>query len=250
MLQRGWTWAIRRATTVACPKCGNAGRGHGSNCRFEARGKHEGYTVYKCLGCKSGLLVSPLSGMFFGRPKIISELKWFDLEALWTRAFRQLNMKDEDIAEVGLMLLSMSGFVHGYRRLDAESNLYGDVSPAQQFYLNSLRALIVNYFIGTSKSPSDVNARDILEKHGLHQLLVPIDRLLDTPLGATTYKGIVTKFRNKYLTHELFQVKPLQKLHDDFDLQKNVNWVTYHGVFYDLRERYPTAWMIVGDANP
>lgn len=217
-----------------------------------------GYIVHRCLKCKTGLLVGLGAGMLFGRPKIIPELNWFDLEAQWSRELKSSKMRDDDMAELGFMLLSMYGFVHGYRRLNAETNPQGDVTPAQQFYLSALRTMTVNYFIGTSNSSSDVNLRDILQKHGLAHLQDPIDRLLKTPLGPTTYEGILKRIRNKYLTHELFQVEPLRRIHIDFDLRKSENWVIYHSIeqslfyetvklFYELRGRFPGAWLRAED---
>ncbi|MCY3958489.1 MAG: hypothetical protein OXG65_09360 [Chloroflexi bacterium] len=167
-------------------------------------------------------------------------------------------MSDEDIIELGLVLHSMFGFVHGYLRLKAITDPTNDGSPEQSFYLNALRTMCVNYFIGTSPRPSDVNIRNVLEHHSLHHLVHPIDELLGTELGSTTFKSILTKYRNKFLTHELFQVSNLDNIHDQFNLRRHENWLAYHvleqrlfnettKLFYDLRERYPGAWLIPED---
>ena len=246
---------------ITCPKCRNVGQADGTDRRFEARGKYQGNPVYKCLNCKSGLQSGLMSGMIFRRTKYIPERKWFDLEAEWARESLPSYMQESDMAELGLMLHSMFGFVHGYTRLLSEIESDITPSPEQFFYLNALRSMCVNYFVATTNSPPDVSVRNILAKHGLSHLVAPIDRLLETPLGSTEFKSILKRFRNKYLTHELFQLQPLEKIYDAFDMRDFSKWIVYHQLernifseivrlFYTLRERHPAAWIRAADLIP
>ena len=199
--------------------------------------------------------------MFFGRPSVIPDRNWFDMESQWHQQFETSDLDDKDRVELGLLLHSMFGFSGGYAKLFLEAQLSPIGSPEQSFYLNSLRTMCVSYFIGTSRRKGDVNIRDILEKHELSHLLEPIDEILETSLGSTSFKDILTKFRNKYLMHELFQLHPLETLYESFDLRDDFNWIVYNSledslfketekVFYSLRERYPEAWMFVGYRKP
>ena len=103
-----------------------------------------------------------------------------------------------------------------------------------------------------------MNIRKILEKHNLPHLLKPIDGILNTKLESTTFGEILKRFRNKFLTHELFQVSPLDDIYKEFDMRRKDNWIVYHlleqdlfdetvKLFYDLRERYPEAWLSEAD---
>lgn len=69
---------------------------------------------------------------------------------------------------------------------------------------------------------------------------------------------MLTTFRNKFLTHELFQISQLNNIYKKFDLRTEENWMTYHllerglfdhttKLFYSLRERYPEAWLSLAD---
>ena len=243
---------------INCPKCGLSDRLHSKNSSFEQRGRLEMRSVVKCKGCKSGLFLGVFSGIFFGNPKVISEQQWFDLDSRWNRHFSPTCLAEEDMVELGLSFHSLFGFAHGYSRLKQVTDPARDGSPEQSFYLNSLRTLCVNYFIGTSKRSSDMNIRKILEKHNLPHLLKPIDGILNTKLESTTFGEILKRFRNKFLTHELFQVSPLDDIYKEFDMRRKDNWIVYHlleqdlfdetvKLFYDLRERYPEAWLSEAD---
>lgn len=247
--------------TLTCPRCGKSGRTDGREPRFDICGRNNLDLVCKCLSCRTGLQIEITPDMTFGKPEVIPDRKWFDMEALRGQQFDQSDIQEDERLELGQMLHSMFGFVHGYTRLLVEIETYGNSSPEISYHLNALRIMCVNYFIGTSRSPSDVNVRNILAKHGLSDLLDPIDGVLGTALGTTDFRSILTRFRNKYLTHELFQLRPLERIYDDFDLRDEKNWIKYIEcenhlfdntvtLFYDLRDRFPTAWMIVGDANP
>ena len=242
------------AIKIKCPRCGNVGRVDGRDRRFEIRGVYKSKPVRKCLQCKIGLQLGLLSGTLIGQPNRIPERTWFDLEAQWSREFTPLDMPEGDQVELGLMLHSMFGFAHGYRRLLSEVESDVTPSPEQSFYLNALRTICISYFIGTSKSQSDVNVRNVLSKHDLQDLLEPIDEIMNTPLGSTRFERIMTRFRNKYLTHELFQLSPLEKIYSEFDMRDIRKWIFYHALerrlfdetaklFYRLRARYPAAWI-------
>ena len=246
--------------TLTCPRCGKSGRTDGRQRSFEVCGRYNLDLVYKCLNCKAGLLIEITPDMTFGQPVAIPDREWFDMEALRGQQFAPSDLQEDERIELGQMLHSMFGFVHGYTRLLVEMESHGNASPEISFHLNALRTMCVNYFIGTSKSPSDVNVRNILAKHSLSDLLDPIDDILRTSLGASDFRSILTRFRNKYLTHELFQLQPLERIYGDFDLRDEKNWIRYIEcenhlfdntvtLFYDLRDRFPTAWMIVGDAK-
>ena len=178
----------------------------------------------------------------------------FDLDARWSRQFIPSDMSENDRVELGLILHSMFGFVHGYSGLWTATESNENASPEQSFYLNALRSICFNYFVASTKYPSDVNVRPILAKHGLSSLVEPIDKILDTPLGVTNFKLIFVTYRNKFLTHELFQLQPLEKIYGEFDLRDENNRLAYQKLekglfeetvkmFYELRGRYPGAWI-------
>ena len=244
----------RLAMNITCKKCDNVGRINDTDCSFESRGRFGLSLVYKCLKCKSGLLAEINEDLTVGPPEPIPDHQWFNLDARWSRQFVPSDMSENDRVELGLMLHSMFGFVHGYIGLLTATESNGNASPEQSFYLNALRSICFNYFVASTKYPSDVNVRPILAKHGLSSLVEPIDEILDTSLGVTNFKSIFVTYRNKFLTHELFQLRPLEKIYGEFDLRDENNWLAYHKLeeglfnetvemFYELRGRYPGAWI-------
>lgn len=245
-------------TKLKCPICDNVGRADGADCGFEGCGRYGLDLVYKCLKCNSGLLIEITEDVDFGQPEAIPPRKWFDMEAGRYQQMMPQEMADDDNKELGLMFHSMFGFVYGYHGLLYQSETDGTNSPEQSFFLNALRVMCVSYFKRTGGSTSDVNVRHVLQKHGLLNLMEPIDGILETELGTTNFMAILTWFRNKFLTHELFQLRPLERIYNEFDIRREENWIVYHDLernlfneteklFYELRNRYPSAWIIVGD---
>ena len=73
---------------LKCPECGNRGELRGTEESFEIRGKTpEGHwPIRKCRQCGAGLVVKPLLGFLFFRPRahVIDTETWGRMQRLWT----------------------------------------------------------------------------------------------------------------------------------------------------------------------
>lgn len=77
------------AKTITCPACGNRGDAS-DDVHFEVRGQFQGRPVRKCLRCGLGLYVRA-----FGRPDVIPDSLWRQMEDMWESEFGSADDGDE-----------------------------------------------------------------------------------------------------------------------------------------------------------
>jgi hypothetical protein len=163
------------------------------------------------------------------------------------KAWSQLNRTDRE--RVQLMLFSLKEFSFGYETADHLSDAVEEGSAAMRFYMNSLYQYCCNYYLvgGPNK------LRNILQELGSGDLLQPLDTLLALPLGETTFGEILRTYRDKFLTHPTFTLRPLQtKIYRKFDLPDPDNhqlfamlvndlFVLTRQLYFALAARFPEA---------
>lgn len=72
---------------ITCPLCGNRGDQNGDDefRAFEVRGQFQGKAVRKCTKCGNGLMVGLFSGIWLGKPDVIPEELWRQMNEVWRR---------------------------------------------------------------------------------------------------------------------------------------------------------------------
>ena len=69
---------------VNCTGCGAVGTvAPCDDIIFQSRGFFQGKSVVKCMKCGCGMLFGPFSGVFFGKPKLIPDESWCQMEQMW-----------------------------------------------------------------------------------------------------------------------------------------------------------------------
>ena len=109
--------------------------------------------------------------------------------------------------QVVLMLLSLKEFSYGFDRA-TEIGLFADEASAMsRFYTNSLYHYCAAYFtVGGA-----LKLRNIVSEIGSSDLLGPVEEILNSRLGDTTFQDILDAYRDKFLVHQSFRMAPLKK---------------------------------------
>jgi|GEM_PF-1920949 len=164
-----------------------------------------------------------------------------------TTPWEQLSKSDRK--RVQLMIVSLMEFSFGFDTGERISTEVEQGSAAMRFYLNSLYQYCCNYYLvgGANK------LRNILKEIGSGDLLEPLDTLLATPLGETTFGEILRTYRDKFLTHQTFTLGPIQSgvyrkynmLEPDkgklFQMMANDLFFLTKQLFLNLNARFPEA---------
>jgi hypothetical protein len=127
--------------------------------------------------------------------------------------WEQLNSKDRE--RVQLIIFSLQEFSFGYDLTDRLSTEVEQGSDAMRFHINSLYQYCCNYYLvgGANK------LLNVLKQIGSGDLLVPAEALLEAPLGKTKFGEILRTYRDKFLTHQTFTFRPIQKcIYDKYDM--------------------------------
>jgi len=134
------------------------------------------------------------------------------------RSWNQLTGREKE--QVRLILTSMKEFSYGVDRLDALWSPDQPITAQIRFYMTSLHQYCANYFLLTGAH----KLRNVLVRLGSGDLLRPINELLATRLGDTTFGEILKTFRNKFLTHQSFTMDPIDReIQSKFDLDDPSN---------------------------
>ena len=134
------------------------------------------------------------------------------------RTWDDLDEREREL--VHLMLFSLKEFSYGIDRMDEIWKPGQEPGAQARFYMTSLHQYCANYFMLTGAH----KLRDVLRALGSGDLLKPIEDLLATPLGESTFGEILKTFRNKFLTHQSFTLDPVNRGIDaKFDLDDPEN---------------------------
>jgi hypothetical protein len=110
-------------------------------------------------------------------------------------------------------------FCFGFEKMNNLEEHYVDGSPGKAFFINAIyQQLAVFYLIDKRHSPIGGVFYPALKKHGLEKLLDPIRRLMETPLGNTTFGEIIRVFRNKVIVHPDFGDSDLDRIYKQVDI--------------------------------
>lgn len=161
------------------------------------------------------------------------------------RNWNDLNSTERE--QIQLMLVSLKEFCYGFDRLES---IAGELEPGVatiRFYFNSLYQYVGNYYLvgGANK------LINVLENIGSGDLLRPITELLDIPLGSTTFGQIVRSFRDKFLTHQSFVFRTLEReVHDRFDILDPANAELFAGLVQQLFSRTKELYVNISERFP
>ena len=137
------------------------------------------------------------------------------------RTWNQLSEREQE--QVRLMLFSLKEFSYGVDHMDEIWRPGQEPGAQARFYMTSLHQYCANYFMLTGAH----KLRDVLRSLGSGDLLEPVEALLATPLGESTFGEILKTFRNKFLTHQSFTLDPVNRgIHAKFDLDSEQNSAT------------------------
>lgn len=120
------------------------------------------------------------------------------------RSWGDLTQREHE--QISLMLLSLKEFSYGYDRANEVAKHVSPGAAMLRFYMTSLYHYCANYFLvgGANK------LRNVLEQLSSHDLLQPIDSLLSTRLGDTSFGEVIRTWRDKVLTDQSFTFAPLE----------------------------------------
>lgn len=99
-----------------------------------------------------------------------------------------------------------------------------DPDIRKAFYLNSIYNYIALFFLlhGEGK-PMGGTVYPALERHSLTHLLEPMKRLLDEPMGSTTFGEVVRLYRNDAFVHPEYRTEDLDRVYASVDMEDRVN---------------------------
>jgi hypothetical protein len=110
---------------------------------------------------------------------------------------------------------SIKQFCFGFERLDDVVRSCEPGSPAVAFYMSAIYQHIAVFYL-IDKGPQDAMGGTFykaLKRIGFEQLLDPIDEVLQTPIGSTSFGEMVRVFRNKTIVHASYQAFDLDRLY-------------------------------------
>ena len=155
--------------------------------------------------------------------------------------------------ELALAAFQLRQFSYGYERMYEVGGQVGPSAPSLIFYVDTLRQMLVHFFLLTPR-PGDQDLRQLLVRHGLEELLEPIDAIFQTVLGETTVGEIMRTYRHKSLVHRQFQVAPLEgSVYARYDLRDPAKYEIYNRheddlfletqkIAIGLKQRFPEAF--------
>jgi len=151
--------------------------------------------------------------------------------------------------QIHLMLFSLKEFCHGFDRFMLAVNEFPEGHATIRFYMNSLYQYCFNYFITAGPDKLSIKMKRI----GCGDLLDSIEELLSSPFDTMTFKELLRRFRNKFLTHQSFSLELIEReifkkvnlrIPANKDLFENLIQDLFRKIkqlFFDLSDRFPQA---------
>lgn len=127
-------------------------------------------------------------------------------------------------------------FTFGFETLNATADDNEDGSAAKAFYMGALYNYISAFFL-LDRSPNTELGGAIpkaLEGLDCVDLLDPIQRVLETRIGATTFGEIVRVFRNKVIVHTSYSDADLDRLYALVDMHDPANQARFHECLWTI----------------
>ncbi len=158
-----------------------------------------------------------------------------------------VDLSDTEKQQIGFMLVSLKEFSYGFDRLMEVAAEVEDGSAIIRFYSNSLYQYVTGYFL----LRGNYKLHNILTNLGSDDLLEPIDKLIQTQLGTTTFGDLIRAFRNKFLTHQSFDLsKVKQHVHMRFDIDNPVNAELLRNMIFKLFSETKTLYINLANRYP
>lgn len=160
------------------------------------------------------------------------------------RPWKTLSAREQE--QVAHILSELKEFNYGCARMDAIVGTIERASAMYRFYMNALYSYLGKFFL-----VSGHNLASAMRSLGLEDLLGPIEKTLETPLGSTTLRFILRTFRDKMLAHPQFSFDPVAKqVYDKFDPRIGTNQEQFEialnevlqltrGLYLQVVERFP-----------
>jgi len=129
------------------------------------------------------------------------------------------------------MVHAIKQFAFGFETMNATADEYEDGSAAQAFFLTALyHYLVAFYLLDKNDRPMGGSFHRALAPHGLTHLLEPVQELMNTPLGGSTFGEVLRVFRNKVIVHSSYRDADLDRLYAKVDMSSP----QVYSVFQDL----------------
>ena len=105
-------------------------------------------------------------------------------------------------------------FCFGFETLNETADDLEDGSAAKAFYMAAIYNYIaVFYLLDKGGDPIGGTFYKTLKLHGLEDVLDPIQSIVETPMGSTTFGELVRGFRNKIIVHTNYRDSDLDRLY-------------------------------------
>ena len=126
-----------------------------------------------------------------------------------------------DVKQAVVFLIhAIKQFCFGFEQLNESSEQHGDGSAAKAFYLNSIyHYLAVFYLLDRGSDAMGGTFYKALKRHDLTDHLEPIQDILDSPLGGTTFGEVVRVFRNEAIVHTTYRDADLDRIYESVDME-------------------------------
>jgi hypothetical protein len=120
-------------------------------------------------------------------------------------------VKGKVVAEIG----SGEGVACKERRAGKDPGIFLDGRSEGRYYMSAIYQHIAVFYL-LDKGQQDAMGGTFykaLKRIGHERLLEPIQQVLDTPIGSTTFGELVRVFRNKAIVHTSYQDADLDRLY-------------------------------------
>lgn len=102
------------------------------------------------------------------------------------------------------VVVHLSHYIYAMSRLREVADTTGrSMTLRHSFYIEVLYSMLANWFSVKGKRGSYI-LKHALTTLGLDAELAPIDIILDSQVGNTTFREMVKEFRNAQVTHQIF----------------------------------------------
>ena len=146
------------------------------------------------------------------------------------RPWATLSPKEQE--RVGHIYAALKEFSYGCHRMEEVVEEAKQASAMYRFYMNALYSYLAKFFL-----VSGHNLTTALRSLGVGDLAEPVETVLNTPLGSTNLRTVLSVYRNKFLAHPQFSFDPVEKaVYDKFDLNMEENQKLYEAAMNEAMQ--------------
>ncbi len=134
------------------------------------------------------------------------------------------------------LIHAIKQFCFGFDKMNETADEYEDGSPARAFYMNAIYQYVAIFYLLDKGSTDFMGGAfyKALKPHGLEGLLKPIEGILQTPIGSTTFGEIVHVFRNKAIVHSNYGDADLGRIYSQANMEDPNIMKQFHELLWDL----------------